>query len=114
MSQSTITTVSITDHAQWGQARQWFRGEIISGKILTMGEKLMKKIIATVASTAAFTAALTLGAATAGAHTAGPCGNDGPGNSGYATHHIVPNAKAGALGNGGHKPGAHRGFSVCL
>ena len=74
----------------------------------------MKKLITTIATTAALAAALALAtAAPAGAHTAGPCGNDGPGNSGYATHHIVPNAKAGDLGNDGHKPGTHQGYSAC-
>jgi hypothetical protein len=45
------------------------------------------------------------------AHTAHPCaGGDG---ESYAQHHIVPLAKAGMLGNGGHKPGSHGGFSLC-
>jgi hypothetical protein len=52
------------------------------------------------------------------AHMAPPCNDtnaDGsPSGHEYAQHHIVPMAKAGALGNEGHKPGAHRGFSVCL
>ena len=55
---------------------------------------------------------LTLGAL---AHSAPPCNDSGePGNSDYAKHHIVALAKDGALGNGGHKPGAHQGFSLCL
>lgn len=52
------------------------------------------------------------------AHTAPPCndtnGDGSPSGHEYAQHHIVPMAKAGALGNDGHKPGAHHGFSVCL
>ena len=45
----------------------------------------------------------------------GPCtDSDGPGNSGYGRHHISFLAKLGALGNGGHKPGTHQGFSACL
>jgi hypothetical protein len=44
------------------------------------------------------------------AHTAGPCSGDG---SDYAQHHIVPLAKDQMLGNDGHKPGMHKGFSVC-
>ncbi len=71
----------------------------------------MKKLIASIATTAALTAALTLGAAApAGAHNVGPCNNSGePGNSDYAQHHIVP----ATLGNNAHKPGTHRGFSLC-
>lgn len=51
------------------------------------------------------------------AHRTGPC-NDSNGDgvfSGqeYAQHHIVEFAHAGRLGDGGHKPGAHHGFSVC-
>lgn len=62
------------------------------------------------------TAALTLGTAgSAAADNAGPCNESGgPGHSDYATHHIVAVAHEGALGNGGHKPGAHRGYSRCL
>lgn len=54
---------------------------------------------------------------TAFAHTAPPCNDtdmDGsPSGYEYATHHIVPLAQAGNLGDGGHKPGAHEGFSLC-
>jgi hypothetical protein len=59
---------------------------------------------------------LALGAAApAAAHNAGPCNETGgPGHSDYAQHHIVPAAQAGMLGNGGHKPGEHRGYSACL
>ena len=54
---------------------------------------------------------LALGAlAPASAHQA-PCGDDqGPGHSEYARHHVVPLAKAGELGEGGHVPGKHRGY----
>lgn len=49
------------------------------------------------------------------AHQAGPCGaTEDPGHSGFAQHHIVPFAQEGMLGDGGHKPGAHRGYSLCL
>lgn len=49
-----------------------------------------------------------------GAHSAPPCNDSGePGNSDYARHHIVPLATTGGLGDGGHKPGSHRGFSLC-
>ena len=45
-----------------------------------------------------------------GDHNVGPCNDSGePGNSDYATHHIVPAEQ----GSDAHKPGAHRGFSVC-
>ncbi len=49
------------------------------------------------------------------AHQAGPCAasGDDPGHSEYAKHHIVPFAQAGELGEGGHKPGTHQGFSAC-
>ena len=46
-----------------------------------------------------------------GGHSAPPCNGDG---RDYAEHHIVPLATAGKLGNGGHKPGGHQGFSLCL
>ena len=48
----------------------------------------------------------------ASAHTAGPCNGEGTGHD-YAKHHISAMAKDGGLGNDGHKPGAHKGFSVC-
>ena len=45
------------------------------------------------------------------AHQA-PCEETaGPGHSEYAKHHIVPLAKAGELGAGGHTPGAHHGYA---
>ncbi len=48
------------------------------------------------------------------AHQAGPCNESGePGHSDFAQHHIVPFAKEGGLGAGGHKPGSHQGFSAC-
>ena len=48
------------------------------------------------------------------AHSASPCNDSGePGNSDYAQHHIKPLATEGKLGNDGHKPGSHHGFSVC-
>lgn len=61
-------------------------------------------------------ALLTLGAAApAFAHDAGPCNDSGgPGNSDYAQHHIVAAAHEQELGAGGHIPGSHQGFSLCL
>lgn len=57
-------------------------------------------------------------AASASAHRAPPCndsdGDGSPSGHEYATHHIRPMAQAGMLGDGGHKPGTHRGFAVCL
>ena len=51
----------------------------------------------------------------ASADNRGPCNESGgPGNSDYAKHHITFLAKNGALGNDGHKPGSHQGFSLCL
>jgi hypothetical protein len=49
------------------------------------------------------------------AHGAPPCNDSGePGNSDYAKHHISFLAKQGLLGNDGHVPGSHQGFSLCL
>lgn len=75
----------------------------------------MNKNLGRLGATLAISAtALLAGAAPASAdHLSGPCGNDGAGNSGYAAHHIVSFAHAGRLGDGGHKPGSHRGFSLC-
>ena len=51
------------------------------------------------------------------AHSAPPCndtdGDGSPSGAEYAAHHIVPLAHDGALGNDGHKPGSHGGFSLC-
>ena len=41
----------------------------------------------------------------------GPCGESHTGRE-YAQGHIVPLAHAGILGQG-HKPGSHKGFSIC-
>jgi hypothetical protein len=72
---------------------------------------MKKKIAAAVAF--ATMMALTVGAPAFG-HAASPCNDSGePGNSDYAQHHIVPLAQAGALGDGGHKPGFHKGFAAC-
>lgn len=50
-------------------------------------------------------------------HNLGPCndadGDGSPSGREYAQHHIVPLAKAGGMGEGGHKPGSHHGFSIC-
>ncbi len=73
----------------------------------------MKKKIATALALAMMTA-MTVGAP-AFAHQAGPCAPSAdPGNSEFAAHHIVPFAQAGELGAGGHIPGTHQGFSLCL
>jgi hypothetical protein len=56
-------------------------------------------------------------AAPAFAHTAPPCndtdGDGSPSGKEYAAHHISALAKEGNLGADGHKPGSHRGFSLC-
>lgn len=69
-------------------------------------------------TTLALAGLMALSAVPAYAHSAPPCNDsnmDGmPSGREYAKHHIVPLAHDGALGNEGHKPGAHRGFSVCL
>ena len=62
----------------------------------------------------AFLASLALAAAmstAALAHDAGPCSGTA---RDYAAHHVVANAKAGTLGAGGHVPGTHQGYSLCL
>lgn len=65
-----------------------------------------------VAAAAAFTLA---SAATAAAHSAPPCNDSGgPGHSDYAAHHIVALAHESGLGDSGHKPGSHQGYSLCL
>jgi hypothetical protein len=49
------------------------------------------------------------------AHDAGPCTQTAdPGHSEYAEHHVVFNAHEGTLGAGGHVPGIHQGFSICV
>jgi hypothetical protein len=59
-------------------------------------------------------AALAFAAPSSASHQAGPCNTeDEPGHSEFAEHHIVPFAKGGMLGAGGHKPGAHGGMSLC-
>lgn len=54
----------------------------------------------------------------AAAHSAPPCndsdGDGSPSGREYAAHHISSLAKEGGLGNDGHKPGSHQGFSLCL
>ncbi len=69
---------------------------------------MRKKIIA--ALVLAMMSALMF-SAPASAHQA-PCAEAlGPGHSEFAAHHIVPLAKEGGLGEGGHVPGEHRGFA---
>ncbi|MFZ5816750.1 MAG: hypothetical protein ACOY93_15875 [Bacillota bacterium] len=75
----------------------------------------MRKVTVVVLMLMLLTLAL---AGTASAHTAPPCndsnGDGSPSGQEYAWHHIRPMAQAGSLGEGGHKPGVHHGFSVCL
>ncbi len=59
-----------------------------------------------------------LAVAPAFAHTQPPC-NDANGDGSasgyeYATHHVAALAQMGMLGEGGHVPGAHHGFSLCI
>ncbi len=53
----------------------------------------------------------------AAAHSAPPCndtdGDGSPSGREYAEHHISELAKQGKLGNDGHVPGSHQGFSLC-
>ncbi len=68
-----------------------------------------------------FTSAATLAAAlvlVGGASAqAPPCndtdGDGSPSGREYAQFHVTALAHEGMLGNGGHKPGSHRGFSAC-
>lgn len=64
---------------------------------------------------AAASAALALAGASAA--QAPPCndtnGDGSPSGQEYAQFHITALAQEGMLGNGGHKPGSHRGFSAC-
>lgn len=75
----------------------------------------MKKKLATLTIVAAI-AATALPAATS-AHTAPPCndsnGDGAPSGQEYAAHHISALAREGLLGQGGHIPGTHQGFSLC-
>lgn len=72
----------------------------------------MKRRLAVILVAVMASMTLALGAS---AHSAPPCNDSGePGNSDYAKHHIVALANDGALGNDGHKPGSHQGFSLCL
>ena len=52
------------------------------------------------------------------AQGAPPCndadGDGSPSGREYATHHISAMAKEGMIGGGGHIPGSHQGFSLCL
>lgn len=58
-----------------------------------------------------------LSVSSAFAHPLGPCndadGDGSPSGYEYATHHVAALAQMGALGHGGHVPGAHHGFSLC-
>lgn len=75
----------------------------------------MKKT-ATFALIVALTGAAAFPAAVS-AHTAPPCndtdGDGAPSGREYAAHHISAMAKEGMLGQGGHIPGSHHGFSLC-
>ena len=74
----------------------------------------MRKLVVGLLAAALMMAAMTLPVS---AHITGPCNDsDGDGSfSGaeYAEHHISALAKVGGLGNGAHKPGSHKGFSIC-
>lgn len=68
-------------------------------------------------STTLATGVLVLGSAgIASAHQLGPCNDadmDGEfSGQEYAAHHIVAGAHDGIIGQQ-HKPGSHRGFSLC-
>lgn len=72
----------------------------------------MRRRITTFAVALLTVLAMAMGAS---AHSAPPCNDSGePGNSDYAQHHIRALALQQGLGNEGHKPGAHQGYSLCL
>jgi len=72
---------------------------------------MRKALLLTPVAAAAFALST---ASPASAHDGGPCGDSGgPGHSDYAAHHVVALAHAGTLGNDGHNPGDHRGYSSC-
>lgn len=75
----------------------------------------MRKAVAAMFASLALAALM---AGTAAADTLPPC-NDANGDgmaSGreYAQHHVRANAREGMIGAGGHIPGTHSGFSLCL
>ena len=63
------------------------------------------------------TAAAALALAGGSSAQAPPCndtnGDGSPSGREFAQFHITALAGEGMLGNGGHKPGEHRGFSAC-
>ena len=71
---------------------------------------MMKKRIVIFIAVAMLVLAYALPASAA--DSTGPCNGEKTGRE-YAEHHISAFAKAGNLGNDGHKPGSHKGFSVC-
>ena len=70
----------------------------------------MRRRLAVVIVTVMATMTLAMGASAD--HNVGPCNDSGePGNSDYATHHIVP----ANLGNDAHPPGVRPpGFTACV
>jgi hypothetical protein len=76
---------------------------------------LMKRIMLLVTVVFVMAAMMVVLAGTAMAHTEGdPCAAAvaGPGNSGYADHHVLP--LVGGQGGTQHNPGEHQGFSPCV
>jgi hypothetical protein len=74
----------------------------------------MRRRLLTLAAAAATGLVFAAGSA---AQPMAPC-NDGDGDGSpsgfeYAQNHVTELAHLGMLGNGGHKPGEHRGFSLC-
>jgi hypothetical protein len=75
----------------------------------------MKRIILLVSVALVMAAMMVVLAGTAMAHTEGdPCAaaGEGPGNSGYAEHHVLE--LVGGQGGTQHNPGEHQGFSPCV
>jgi hypothetical protein len=63
-------------------------------------------------------AVMVLAVPTARAQGAPPCndadGDGAPSGREYATNHVSAMAMEGMIGAGGHIPGSHQGFSLCL
>jgi hypothetical protein len=79
----------------------------------------MRRLLLLLTVAVVMAAMLVASAMPAFAHLTGPCipatdpATAEAGHSEFAQHHIVPRATTGELGEGGHIPGTHQGFSAC-
>lgn len=76
-----------------------------------MGRRILRAIMGV-----AITGLVAFGWTGVSAAQPGPPCPDGTDTTGrqYAHGHIVEHAHEGTLGQGGHKPGTHQGFSLCV